>query len=195
LIIGINGAKGSGKDTVANYLVEKYGFTRIGFADALKESCAALFNVPPASFEDWKNNPDAVVQVVAPGVSKILSFREILQRYGTESHREVFGDNFWVEVAMKKVNELDFEGNNVVISDMRFPNELDAVANHSGILWKIRRPGYDVEQSGDTHQSEQFLADAYFDAIILNNASIDGLYETVDEVMVGIGLAVEAHAA
>lgn len=184
MIVGINGAKGSGKDTIGAYLVNNYGFTRVGFADSLKESAAALFKIDPDEWNELKNDPYAIISLNVyddiGGLKKIydsITVREFLQRYGTESHRDIFGDDFWVNAAMKVVRENVKAGNNVVITDMRFPNELEAVIDHGGQIWKVRRP--EVE-GGDGHPSEQVLDDDLFDVVFFNTGTIEALYQNLD---------------
>lgn len=58
-VVAVSGWAGSGKDTLANLLIEKYGFKRIGFADPLKDNVARDFNFDRASLDDQaqKNLP------------------------------------------------------------------------------------------------------------------------------------------
>jgi hypothetical protein len=66
LVVGVLGFKGSGKDTVGDYLVQKHGFARDSFANPLKDAVAATFNWPRAMLEgdtkssrEWRELPDA----------------------------------------------------------------------------------------------------------------------------------------
>src|SRR3954469_23707179 len=108
MIVALTGFKGSGKDTVAAELIKNHGFERRSFADSLKRSAAALFNILPSEWEVLKNDDTAYVSIGHKGEpeglashmwspTRELTVREFLQRYGTESHRDIFGSMFWVD--------------------------------------------------------------------------------------------------
>lgn len=158
------GLKGSGKDTVGAYLVKEHGFERRSFADKLKESAAALFNIEPWQFEEWKNDPDVVVTINRkfypeqdlndPGildiyVEKYQSVRSFLQRYGTESHRDVFGENFWVDQVLPVGGY--YAGRAIVVTDVRFRNEMERIQTIGGHVVYVDRPALDLK---DPHSSE-----------------------------------------
>lgn len=192
MILAFTGYKGSGKSEAASYLVEHHDFVRVSFAAPLKESAAALLGVTVAELEEWKNDPRASVSLKAdwfdssdrspdpcwvPGKVVTLSIRQFLQRYGTESHRDVFGDNFWVEQAMRHMQSLIAMGRDrIVIDDCRFENEREALVARGGRIVRIDRPG--VEGGADTHPSERPLADP--DLIIDNNLGIPELHRALD---------------
>lgn len=95
MLIGMTGLKGSGKDTAAAHLVAVHGFTRVAFADLLKESLAAFFGITMEEIEEWKNDDSCVIIFQRPnGMRSTMTLRQALQRYGTEAHREIFGTNF-----------------------------------------------------------------------------------------------------
>jgi len=170
-MIGLHGKKGAGKDTVGEYLVSEYGFTRFGFADLLKKSAAALFGIEPALWDEYKKPRKAYVVLFHPTGSISLTAREFLQRYGTESHRQVFGDNFWVDYAMYSASET----RDVVFTDVRFPNEAAAIHGRGGIIIQVLR---DLDDS-DTHASETPLPDHLIDVRLDNNGTIEDLHDAV----------------
>lgn len=189
MIVGINGFKGSGKDTIGAYLVEKYGFERKSFAAKLKESAASLFNIDPNKWEKWKNDPtmrvmlykaneDEPWEVESDGdpdyYANTISVRQFLQRYGTEAHRDVFGDDFWVYHGLEDVSlRKDY-----VLTDARFENELEAIKELGGYNIRVIRSGFgDI----DTHASEVVPPAHLIDYEIENNGTIENLYERVDE--------------
>jgi Deoxynucleotide monophosphate kinase len=159
MIVGLTGRKGHGKDTAAAELVWRNGWTRLAFADALKESAAALFDVPVETWDVLKNNPHALVSLTAPAYGSSMTVREFLQRYGTEAHREVFGDSFWLDVIEKQLaasrsSRLHSAGwPNIVVTDVRFDNEAALIRKYGGIVVEVYRP--QVVDAGDTHASEQ----------------------------------------
>lgn len=177
MLLGVTGALGSGKDTVGAYLVQNYGFRRFGFADLLKESAGALFDVDPGAWNDWKNREDVRVEIRHAGTIRSLSARQFLQRYGTEAHRDVFGYDFWVEQALKFYEPTDF--GKYVFTDVRFENEAKAIQERGGYVIRVHRPG----TGGDSHASERPLPASLTDIEINNNGTLDDLYQLIDETM------------
>jgi hypothetical protein len=193
MLIGLNGSKGSGKDTVGQYLVEDYGFTRISFADKLKKSAAELFNIPVEKWDEWKNDDRAIVSIKAEwwdsadrspdpalvaGFKTSMSVRYFLQRYGTESHRNVFGDDFWVDALFRDYDPTD--GGNYVVTDARFPNELRRIKELNGYNLNINRRR---DVSEDSHISEAPPPAIYIDSWIDNNSTFNRLYRQIDNFM------------
>ena len=177
MIIGISGYAQVGKDTVAAYLVEKYGFTRIAFADPIREAVYRLN--PKINIADMRGVSLAVA-VDGLGWENVKvdsqDARELLQRMGTEVGREMFGDNFWVDQAIKKASQYK----DVVIADVRYPNELEAILGHSGAVWRVVKDG---TEAVNRHASESALDEYDFEHILFNNDTKQSLYESVDEFM------------
>lgn len=178
MIIGLTGKKGSGKDTVGSYLVEQHGFVRVSFAEPLKSSVAALFDLPVKQIEKWKNDPHAVVALglkVEDGwiLGDEMAFRAFLQRYGTEAHREQFGDDFWVEQGKRAIRDAKSLGAaGIVVTDVRFDNEADAIRSMGGSIVRVFRP--EAERGDDSHASEQ-LPQADF--ALVNTGTFEYLYD------------------
>lgn len=182
MIVGFTGLAGSGKDTAAKYLVEKYGFERHAFADKLKDAVAALMFIPREDVDIFK---EVVTDYGACRASVLLlidneceyefQWREFLQRFGTEMGRQVFGNDFWVNQLMSGYAVTDW-----AISDVRFENEASAIQDAGGVVVKLIRPGTDV---GDTHVSEAGLYDDSIDHVILNDGSLSDLYRSLDQLL------------
>jgi hypothetical protein len=174
MIIGLSGYAQSGKDTIANHLINKYGFTRVAFADPIRE---AVYNLNPKINIGDMNGVYLATAVDRLGWDNVKveseEARWLLQRMGTEVGREMFGENFWVDQAMKKALEHD----KVVITDVRYPNELKAILGHSGAVWRVIK---DSVGAVNKHASETALDDYNFEYIIFNNDTIESLYESVD---------------
>jgi hypothetical protein len=170
MILGLTGKMGSGKDTAMLRLQELVTIPveQISFAKKLKESAAACFGrqISADDLNRWKNNPEARV-VIIDGYEQMLfsknahvaadvTIREFLQFHGTEAHRDIFGDNFWVDAAMppetSRVWALD-QTKLYVVTDVRFPNERDRVQDRQGIVARITGPNEDT----GAHTSEQVL--------------------------------------
>lgn len=185
MIVGLTGKKGSGKDTVGSYLVEQHGFARVSFAEPLKSSVAALLGISVEQIEQWKNDPYAVVGFglkVEDGwiVGDEMTFRQFLQRYGTEAHRDVFGDDFWTEQGKWAIRDAMAKGaTDVVVTDVRFDNEADAIRSMGGCIVRVYRP--EAEHSDDSHASEQ-LPQADF--ALVNDQSFEYLYDQAERYIV-----------
>ena len=174
MIVGLSGYAQTGKDTVANYLIERYGFTRVAFADPIREAIYRLN--PKIAIADMRDVPLATaVDGLGWESVKVDSSdaRELLQRMGTEVGRHMFGENFWVDQAMQKISQYE----NVVITDVRYPNELEAILKASGEAWRIVK---DDVSAVNRHGSETALDHYQFEYIIFNNGTKKDLYESVD---------------
>lgn len=189
MLIGLNGFLGSGKDTVYQRIAELelpddlrgYQVVRISFADKLKLSAAAALGVFPSQNTGRPTNTEILawtnllkdhgtIKVSWPDVPEDyrITGREYLQYYGTESHRDFFGTNFWVDQALPE--DYWHAGRVVCVTDARFPNEIARIKQLGGQIWHIA--GIDDSSSG-THASEIRIDDALVDVHISNNVRDD----------------------
>lgn len=186
MLLGLTGFKGSGKNTVADYLTEKYGFEQLSFAAKVKESVNALFDWDLDQIEYLKNEPEAFVMVKIPGqgVTAKMSVREFLQRYGVEAHRDVFGDNFWLDQVLpdEKYPVRGWYDRNAVVTDVRFENEVKRVKANGGRIINIVRP----TTAAQDHASEQPIETELINYTIQNNGSVNDLYKAVDEFLISV---------
>lgn len=180
MIIGIAGYARSGKDTIADILVERHDFTKIAFADKLREGLYWLNPMVSTGEQMIKDYDPRNVRVrwvidryswdnykETPWGEEI---RELLQRLGTEVGRNLLGENIWVEA-------LDWHAaDNIVIPDMRFPNEIKAVESRRGFTWRVRRPGVGP---ANAHSSETALDHWPVNIDITNDGSIEELAAAV----------------
>jgi hypothetical protein len=187
MIIGLAGAKHSGKNTAAQFIKEEFGneyyFREWSFAKKLKVSAAAIFGIPEEAAVEWADRikESAQIELVDDAMwegSKITG-REFLQRYGTEAHRDIFGDDFWVDALFTQIINTDtaglkWEEKLDVITDARFPNEADAIHSHGGSVLEVHRF---KDSDGDTHASEKPLPPWKVDRVIGNYADL-GIFET-----------------
>lgn len=172
MLIGITGKKRSGKDTIGEYLVAHHGYTKVGFADLVKQSIAALFGIDIEIVDRLKDEPSAEVDLTfGKHVLARMSFRHFIQRYATEAHRDVFSRDFWVGLLMDRVPEF------TVICDVRFENEAQAIIDAEGVIWQVERPGYISE---DTHESEAGIPDELITKRFINEGTIQDLQQQVE---------------
>lgn len=141
MLIGLNGAMGAGKNTVAQRLAVLHDgpVVEISYARKLKESVAVLFGVSLAYIEQAKNDPAARVFIYdRRGNGAEYSFRQFLQRYGTESHRDVLGQDIWLDAALPL--DGDYSDALYVVTDVRFPNEKQRVEELDGLTVYVHGP-------------------------------------------------------
>lgn len=139
MIIGICGLIGSGKDTVAQYLCDSRDFSRISMADSLKDATSVLFGWDREMLEgktkearEQREIPD---KFWTERLGKDFSPRYALQLLGTDLFRDNLHPDVWVFSAERKINTLK----NVVISDIRFPNEVRMIRKRGGEIWWVHR--------------------------------------------------------
>lgn len=197
MLIGLHGKKQAGKDTVYERAVHLLGagtkanatVERVSFADLLYESAAAALGVTVDVLRQWKSHPTAFVELRVVGdrsaewIESTATVREYLQRYGTEAHRELFGPNFWVD----HVDLTDHEGRIVLVTDVRFRNEAQAVADAGGSIVRVTGPS-DVEGAGDGHASEEGLPSWLIDYDLRNDVRDDD-FASLDEQVLKLTLA------
>ena len=205
MIIGVCGFIGSGKDTVADYLVNLHHFRRESFANTLKDAVSAVFGWDRTMLEgrtkqarEWREQVDAwwAERLGIPH----LTPRWILQNWGTEVCRKNFHDDIWIA---SLENKLRASTDDIVISDCRFPNEIAAIKKAGGRVVRVVRgaepewyqlavsrnrgpngnsswalSGRKLEQLG-IHASETAWVGTRFDAVLDNNGTLEDLYQQV----------------
>ena len=177
-LIGILGRKRSGKDTLGSYMIEKYGYERYAFADPIKDILKTMFDLSDNQLNKDKEKIDE-----RWGVSP----RTILQKFGTEicrnnlenfiPHIKLDGETLWV-----KLFKIFYEKNkdkNIVVTDVRFMDEINAIKSFGGKIVKINRENLEF----DGHSSEKDI-DNYnpelIDYTIDNNYTYYDLYSQID---------------
>lgn len=176
MIIGVSGWARAGKDTVADHLVSKYGFTKMSFADPMREALIRLN--PTIQVGGLYTTLDSAVRLMGWENLKGESpdIRGLMQRLGTEVGREMFGQDFWVNLALSRVEP----GMNVVFADCRFVNEADAIKAAGGVVWRVERNGHGP---ANDHVSERALDSYKFDDGLSNYETIDVLNDLVDTLV------------
>lgn len=172
MIVGLSGYARSGKDTFGGLLVQHHDFDRVAFADKLKDT---LYDLDPDTWVELEDDTPVFtdsLRAVVDGygwewAKEHTGCRALLQRLGV-SVREHIGENTWVDAALQDVDPVA----RTVITDVRFPNEADAIRERGGVLVRIRRP-----QTGavNAHVSETALDGYRFDYVIENSGTIDNL--------------------
>ena len=208
MIIGFVGFIGSGKDTAADYLVNFHEFRRDSFANTLKDAVANVFGWDRTLLEgrtkearEWREQVDEwwAKRLNIPK----LTPRWVLQYWGTEVCRKAFHDDIWIASVENKMRKT---GDNIVISDVRFPNEIKAIHDAGGLVIRIKRgddPAWyqdavnankgerhigwaigknKLEKLG-IHASETAWVGGDIDYTILNDSSIDDLFAQIKNII------------
>jgi hypothetical protein len=214
MIIGVCGFIGSGKDTVADYLVNFHEFRRESFANTLKDAVSAVFGWDRTMLEGRTKTAREWREQVDPWWAERLNMpnltpRWVLQYWGTEVCRRGFHDDTWIA---SLENKLRNSSDNIVISDCRFPNEIASIRRAGGRIVWIKRGAlpewYDAAvnvnrgpdgnmmwsssktklESTGIHASETAWVGTKFDAELDNNGSIDDLYLEIKNLVATVSL-------
>jgi Deoxynucleotide monophosphate kinase len=179
IILALTGPKNSGKDLIGAYLVKQHKFERRAIADKIKDSFCRLTNISLLDIEEYKNNPDAMFYVTVDNeIITAVTIRHALQVYGHEAHKPVFGDNCWIDLALPVGGF--YAGRAIVVTDLRYEVEADRVRLLKGFIIRVIRPA-GLEQ--DPHSSEQEYERIHPDYTIINDGSIDDLYNSVETML------------
>lgn len=186
MIIGILGNKNVGKDTLADYLVSTEGFKKISFAKNLKKCLAVMFNWDDSIFSlENKEKKDSVWNV---------SPRKMLQLLGTEFLREYCKDiidckinfndkeevfSYHIKKLFLDNKELFDNNENIVISDVRFPDEVKFIKWLNGKIIKLERNDAIVNKFNN-HLSENQVNNLEYDVKIENNFTKEHLYKIIN---------------
>jgi hypothetical protein len=176
MIVGLAGKARSGKDTVAERLITHHGYVRRAFADPMR---AALYALDPyVATRGGTYSLRSLVDRQGWDQAKALpDVRRLLQRFGTEVGRAQFGEDFWVDQAVRGVAPGDL----VAYTDVRFANEAAAVRDLGGIVVEVQRPGAGLAGNVAAHASEHMDFDA--DVVLVNDGTLEDLWRSVDALV------------
>lgn len=173
-VIALCGKKRVGKDTLADYLVSQYGYRNVKFAEPLKCAVKSLFGFSDDQLEKnkeqvdhrWNVSPRHVLQFIGCDVMQI-KIQELLPGIGRE---------FLSKTLLEKYTQ-----EHIVISDLRFVHEFNAIQNiHDSLVIKIMRDDVD---DGDQHISETELNEIKTKYVIVNNGNIQKLCWEFDRIL------------
>ena len=201
MLIGLAGSAGTGKDTVADYLVEQYGFTKFSFSDALYREVSGAFGITVCDLKD-REKKERPHQLLTPDDCKDSNFydimlrngmhpvqqvspRWVLQRWGTE-YRRAQDPDYWVkQAALWTQAWLDVTKDDgqhhagLVNTSVRFPNEQAWIDEMDGVVWHLRRPDRGHYASQLDYVSEQELPAGEHDRVIWNTGTVEQLNTAV----------------
>jgi hypothetical protein len=206
-IIAICGFIGSGKDTIADYLVNFHGYKRESFANSLKDAVSVVFGWDREMLEgrtkqsrEWRETRD---EWWSKRLGRDITPRYVLQYWGTEVVRKGFHDDMWVaSLEHRLLNSKD----DIVITDCRFPNEIKALKNIGATVLRVKRGpepvwykaakdynkgmramgwalGRDELERHQVHASEYSWVGSKFDHVLENDGTVDDLFNKIEEVL------------
>ena len=208
MIIGFVGLIGSGKDTAADYLVNFHGFRRDSFAGTLKDAISSIFGWDRTLLEgrtkearEWREQQD---NWWSERLGRDITPRWILQYWGTEICRKAFHNDIWIASLEHKLLS---SHDDIVISDVRFPNEITAIHKAGGLVVRIKRgeepnwlsaaesfnrgpngnatwavSGAKLEKA-KIHASEYSCVGGKIDHTVFNDTTIDSLFEQIKNLV------------
>jgi hypothetical protein len=170
-VVAICGAKGAGKDTLANFFTQ-LGYTHEKLAMPLKQAAMCLFGFSGDQVEIHKEIPDEFWGITP---------RRVLQWMGTEVMQYGIADimpntnrTFFVKSLLRRCEKHD----RIVISDMRFMHEYQGISHLNPLVIRVVRPGLDTS---DTHVSEQeYTGIPAVD--IINDGTVMDLYAAAEKL-------------
>lgn len=177
-LMGLVGVSGSGKDTAADYLRQRYGFRRIAFADPLKGWVRTIFALSDEQL--WGAGRDRLDDRLG------LTPREVYQRFG-DFCREIDPDVLLR--SFRSATEAALAaGDRVVCTDVRTRAEFDLLRADGWRVYRMVRPGAGAPGSAGEHGTETELsavADTEFDGILHNAGTVAELHAQLDLLMRG----------
>lgn len=199
MIIGVVGFLGSGKGTVGDILIQERGYHRLSFADALKDSVSAIFGWPRHLLEgdtqESRSFRESVDEFWSVRFGYEVTPRYMLQLMGTEVGRNIFSKNIWIYSLEKRIQDIE----NVVIPDVRFPNEINFIRLMGGKVIRVKRgpePEWygaaldanlecntDLMANYPIHYSEWAWIGQTFDHVIENDGTLDDLRIKLNNIM------------
>lgn len=210
MIVGLIGLINSGKGTVASELVQKHNFRQDSFAASLKDACAMLFGWPRHLLEGDTKESREWREIADPWWSEKLGIPNFSPRYalqimGTDVLRNHFNQDMWFLTVENRIRKNPEQ--NVVISDVRFPNEIEFIRKQGGILARINRGPNPVwyetavmanngnsiakevmtKTYSSAHFSEWAWAGSKVDFEINNNGTLENLQTQVSELFNFVG--------
>lgn len=192
-LIGLGGYMTSGKDAVADFLVSDHGYVKVGMSDVLNDALLVMNPWIPVErrwsrklrqfrlfrwLPMWAKNVryrdlhDAVGYVEAKRNPEV---RRLLQMLGTDVGRDMISETVWVDIMFNRIEQLRTR-TPVVITAMRFRNELETLTSQGGVDVWVHRPGVEAPTEAlGAHKSENDVSPDLFSWRLDNTGTLDDL--------------------
>jgi hypothetical protein len=189
MLIGLCGVARSGKDSAAQHLIDNFGFTKIAFADGVRQMALGIdpyvHTEQPRHYTEggapMARYSDVLKNIGYENAKALPDVRRLLQRCGTEGGRKIFGDDVWVSAMAHRIGALARRDANIVISDVRFPNEAEFIRRVGGYVIRMLRPGYvNPDAAIMLHESETQVASMEVDAEV-SATNLDELFAAIED--------------
>jgi hypothetical protein len=191
-LIGICGLIGSGKNTVAEHLMDEHDYISVSYAETLKDAASCIFGWDRDMLEgdtpENRNQRELKDEWWSARLGFDVSPRYMLQFMGTEVMRHHLHSDIWALATERRIIETakEYPWANFVISDVRFPNEVAMIRRLGGKIWHIQRgklPDWFGKNPKNIHESETAWNKEHFDATIYNDGTIEQMCGTVDVML------------
>jgi hypothetical protein len=198
MIIGICGFQSSGKDTIGEFLINKYGFKKLSFAGALKDIVSIMFGWSRDKLEGVNKEDREWREVVDPWWSEQLQMpnltpRYVLQYFGTDIFRKYFHQDIWIKIVENQLIKFIEYNQNIVITDCRFKNEIDLISQYGGKIIHVYRnlpywfedykKGIEFEEVKKLHPTETAWIKNKMDYDIENDKTKEELYKKIENII------------
>lgn len=202
-VVGFVGFIGSGKGTAGDILCE-CGYSKESFAKGVKDVASTMFgwnrHLLEGDSEESRTFRETPDKFWSERFGRDFTPREALQKMGTEVGRDVFHQDFWV---LQMENRLRFHDNPIVITDVRFPNEINWIYKMGGKVFEIQRGSnpswykylkatHDTKDRDlrwsfmsdyDVHYSEWAWVGCGMDGVIKNDGTLEDLTNQIKSVI------------
>lgn len=181
VLIGLGCRKRVGKNQAAEFIkaeLESLGFTVevTSFAEPLYRVAHILYGWAGFGTKEFYENNPKYKEVLLPEIGKTP--RQILIDLGTPAIRDRVYDETWVKLLTRSKHDSDF----VIVTDLRFPNELKAIRDVNGYTVRIDRPSIPKDDDiADSAMND--VEDSAWFSIITNDGNLDKFKGQVCEVL------------
>lgn len=191
--IGLGGRLTAGKDAVADHLVDQHGFVKVGMSDPLLAAALVVNPWIPVNAEQRSYEPGLrghfvqlshLIETIGyVEAKKNKTVRDLLQHLGTDVVRDMFGGDAWVDIHSRNIRALLEKGADVVLTGLRYPNEVEMTERIGGLAVWVERPNNPTPASAMTHASETSVWGEDFMVTINNTGTLEDLHRYTDQVL------------